>query len=146
VRSGGSVRGETTRAPTRRTIMGYGNYSIDAHLAITAARAKKSQAEVFTESKCHPSMNPFGVRARESRDSEAHPESVGVVFALDVSGSMGEIPVQLATKTLPTFMESVVTVLPSPQILFIAFGNAYADQSPLQVGQFESEAGLIDQW
>jgi hypothetical protein len=43
-------------------------------------------------------------------------------------------------------MESVLTVLPDPQVLFIAFGNAWADRSPLQVGQFESEAALIDRW
>jgi hypothetical protein len=91
-------------------------------------------------------MNPRGVRFRECRDSAGHPDSIGIVFALDVSGSMGEIPHQLATKTLPTFMAAVRSILPSPQILFMAFGNAYSDQSPLQVGQFESEAPLIDRW
>jgi hypothetical protein len=37
-------------------------------------------------------------------------------------------------------------VLPDPQVLFMAFGNAWADRSPLQVGQFESEASLMDRW
>jgi hypothetical protein len=69
-----------------------------------------------------------------------------VVFALDVSGSMGEIPQRLATETMPLFMQSVLTVLPDPQVLFIAFGNSWTDRSPLQVGQFESEAALIDRW
>jgi hypothetical protein len=59
---------------------------------------------------------------------------------------MGEIPHQLATRTLPTFMQAVTALLPDPQVLFVAFGNAYADRSPLQVGQFESEAHLIDRW
>jgi hypothetical protein len=126
--------------------MGYGSYSAEAHRVLAAVNAARSQAEVFAESACHPSLNPYGVRYRESRDSAAHSNSVGIVFALDVSGSMGEIPVQLAQKTLPTFMESVTQVLPSAQVMFIAFGNAYADRSPLQVGQFESEAKLIDKW
>lgn len=126
--------------------MGYGEYSIEAHRALTESRAKLAPGAVFQQNSCHPSLNPRGVRFRESRDSAKHPDSVGIVFALDVSGSMGEIPKQLATKTLPTFMESVLGVLPDPQILFIAFGNAYADKSPLQVGQFESEARLIDKW
>jgi len=126
--------------------MGHGEYDLQAHQAATRARAALPSAQVFESNGCHPEMRPFGVTVRESRDSEAHPDSVGVVFALDVSGSMGEIPQALATETMPLFMESVLTVLPDPQVLFIAFGNAWADRSPLQVGQFESEAALIDRW
>ncbi|MBP6833012.1 MAG: VWA domain-containing protein, partial [Deltaproteobacteria bacterium] len=126
--------------------MGHGEYDLQAHQAATLARAALPSAQVFESNGCHPEMRPFGVTVRESRDSEAHPDSVGVVFALDVSGSMGEIPQGLATETMPLFMESVLTVLPDPQVLFIAFGNAWADRSPLQVGQFESEAALIDRW
>ncbi|MCZ7677870.1 MAG: hypothetical protein M5U28_03445 [Sandaracinaceae bacterium] len=126
--------------------MGYGSYDLDAHIAATRQRAARAPTEVFSQGSCHPAMQPHGVRYRESRDSEVHPSSVGIVFALDVSGSMGQIPRQLATETLPSFMKAVLTVLPDPQVLFLAFGNAYADRSPLQVGQFESEAALIDKW
>ena len=126
--------------------MGYGNYDLQAHIAATKARATRSADEIFTQNDCHPSMNPRGVKAREARDSDTHPDSVGVVFALDVSGSMGAIPQQLATKTMPTFMQAAMAVVPDPQVLFIAFGNVWADRSPLQVGQFESEAALIDKW
>jgi hypothetical protein len=126
--------------------MGYGNYSLAAHAALIDSRATRPSAAVFTRNDCDPAMNPRGVRHREARDSAAHPGSVAIVFALDVSGSMGEIPRELATRTLPTFMKSVLTALRDPQVLFMAFGNAYADRSPLQVGQFESEAALIDRW
>lgn len=126
--------------------MGYGNYSLEAHQAMTQARAALPQEAVFSGKSCDPAMNPHGVGFRQARDSAEHPNSVGIVFALDVSGSMGEIPHQLATRTLPSFMQAVLTVLPDPQVLFVAFGNAYADRSPLQVGQFESEAPLIDKW
>lgn len=126
--------------------MGYGDYDLQAHQAATDARATRGADQIFQQNDCHPSMNPYGVKFRESRDSAKHPNSVGIVFALDVSGSMGEIPKQLATRTLPTFMASALEVLPDAQVLFLAFGNAYADRSPLQVGQFESEAALIDKW
>lgn len=126
--------------------MGFGDYSLEAHREIVSGRAAMPDGSQFSRNDCDPSMNPRGVRFRESRDSAQHPDSVSIVFALDVSGSMGEIPRQLATRTLPTFMESVLTALPHPQILFMALGNAYADHSPLQVGQFESEARLMDRW
>ena len=126
--------------------MGYGNYSAQAHVALTKARKGKSADQVFTSTTCPPELDPLGVVARESRDSTAHPESVAVVFALDVSGSMGTIPHGLATRTLPTFMGEVRRFLPDVQLCFMAVGNAWADSSPLQVGQFESEAGAMDRW
>lgn len=126
--------------------MGYGDYSYEAHVAVTQSRATSSASEVFRSSACHPTLDPLGVKVREARDSKAHPDSVGVIFALDVSGSMGAVPVGLATKTLPGFMNEVRRYLPDIQLCFMALGNAFTDRSPLQVGQFESEAGLMDQW
>lgn len=126
--------------------MGGGRYDYDEHEAITAARAGRDKDAIFKQGACHPDLDPRGVKARESRDSEAHPDSLAIVFALDVSGSMGEIPLQLATRTMPSFMKGVLTVVPDPQVMFIAVGCAYGDRSPLQVGQFESESALIDKW
>lgn len=130
----------------RQGTMGYGDYSHEAHQAMTTARAALPMEQVFSGRVCDPRMNPLGVKLRESRDSADHPESVAIVFALDVSGSMGAIPHGLATATMPRFMQSVLEATPHPQVMFMAFGNAWADGSPLQVGQFESEAALIDQW
>lgn len=36
--------------------------------------------------------------------------------------------------------------IPDPQILFMAVGDAISDNAPLQVGQFESTAELMDKW
>ncbi len=127
--------------------MGYGNYSHEAHRAITDQRTGLAREQIFKQTRCHPLMDPHGVRARESRDSPAHPRSVGIVFALDVTGSMGEIPDRLARKELPTFMTTVLDLgIADPQILFMAVGDAYSDVAPLQVGQFESAAAEMDQW
>jgi hypothetical protein len=125
--------------------MGYGHYSYEAHARATDARAARAAPELFLQRSCHPSMSPLQA-VRESRDSAAHPNSVGVIFALDVSGSMGEVPRTLATETLPGFMRCVTGFLPDAQLLFAAVGNAYADASPLQIGQFESEDAKIDAW
>jgi hypothetical protein len=127
--------------------MGYGNYSSAAHAALTASRAHKSGLEVFAQRNCHPLMNPKGLKVRECRDSADHPDSLGIAFALDVTGSMGDIPHLLATKELPTFMKLLTACgVTHPQIMFMAIGDANSDQAPLQVGQFESTAELMDQW
>ena len=126
--------------------MGYGNYSAQAHQAIVSERTREAPEDIFIRNDCDPAMNPLGVRYRESRDSADSPESVGIVFVLDVSSSMGDIPHALASRTLPSFMTCVLTVLPDPQVLFMAVGNASTDHSSLQVGQFESTAELMDRW
>lgn len=127
--------------------MGYGAYSYDAHQALTATRSAQPTERIFAQRQCHPLMNPRGVRARESRDSVDHPESLAIAFALDVTGSMGAIPEALARKELPELVRHLQAVgVRDPQVLFMAVGDAAGDRAPLQVGQFESSAALMDQW
>jgi hypothetical protein len=127
--------------------MGYGNYSQAAHEALLSGRANIPAEQVFRQTQCHPLMNPKGVKLRESRDSPDNPESQGIVFALDVSGSMGQIPKLMATQQLPNFMKVLLGCqIRDPQVLFMAIGNATSDAAPLQIGQFESTADLMDQW
>jgi hypothetical protein len=127
--------------------MGHGNYSHAAHAAILADRSTKAANEVFAQRGCHGLMNPHGLKMRESRDSAEHPDSLGIVFALDVTGSMGDIPRMLAQRDLPNFMKTLQACrIADPQIMFMAIGDATSDKAPLQVGQFESTAELMDQW
>lgn len=127
--------------------MGFGNYSYEAHQQLTSARSGMAASEVFAQSDVNPKMNPKGVKFRESRDSADHPDSLPICFALDISGSMGDIPDLLARKELPSFMKTLMECgIAHPQILFMAFADARIDITPLQVGQFESTAELIDKW
>ncbi len=127
--------------------MGYGNYSYAAHAALTAGRAHQAGAEVFKQRQCHALMNPKGLKVRECRDSADHPNSLGIVFALDVTGSMGAIPELLAKQELPNLMKLLTACgVSDPQPMFMAIGDANSDVAALQVGQFESTAELMDQW
>lgn len=127
--------------------MGYGSYSYEAHQAITTARSVLPAQQVFTQRAIHPLMDPLGVKFRESRDSAEHPNTTSIVFALDVSGSMGNIPEQIARKEMPTFMKALLDAgVTDPQVLFMALQDCAGGVSPLQVGQFETTAELMDQW
>jgi len=127
--------------------MGFGNYSHEAHAALTRKRANAPRQSVFKQKQCHALMNPKDVRARECRDSPEHPNSLGIVFALDVTGSMGSVPDLLARKKLPDFMRTLTECgVADPQVLFMAVGDATSDRAPLQVGQFETTGELMDQW
>jgi hypothetical protein len=87
----------------------------------------------------HPKMNPYGVRVRESRDSDAHPRSQAVAVLFDVTGSMQGVP-RVLQAHLPKLMGLLIRkgYLDHPQILIGAIGDATCDAAPLQVGQFES--------
>lgn len=127
--------------------MGYGNYSYEAHEDLVQSRVHQSREEVFQQRRVHPLMSPLGVGFRESRDSAEHPQSLPIVFALDVTGSMGQIPEMLARSQLPGFMKSLIEAgVRDPQVLFMFVGDAAHDHGPLQVGQFESTAQDMDRW
>jgi hypothetical protein len=87
----------------------------------------------------HQKLNPFGVPVRESRDSEAHPNSHAVAVLFDVTGSMQGVP-RILQANLPKLMGLLLRkgYLDDPQILVGAIGDATCDTAPLQVGQFES--------
>jgi len=70
----------------------------------------------------------LGVKMRESRDSDAHPESHAVAVLFDVTGSMAGVP-RIMQKELCKLMGLLMVG---------AIGDATCDGSPLQVGQFES--------
>lgn len=127
--------------------MGYGNYSYETHENLVRSRTHKTRAEVFQQSSVHPLMNPLGVAMRESRDGADHPNSLPIIFALDVTGSMGTIPEMLARRELPQFMLNLQSAgVTDPQVLFMFMGDAAHDDGPLQVGQFESTAEDMDRW
>ena len=129
--------------------MGWGHYSVDDRAARAASVGydTKSAREIFTQRAINNAMDPHGVRLRESRDSDEHPNSVAIILALDVTGSMGSIPHHLVKEGLPKIMGRIIqSGTPDPQLLFLAVGDHECDSSPLQVGQFESSDELLDKW
>lgn len=127
--------------------MGGGTYSISSRADRTEMFSKRSMTENFRERTMNLAMNPSGITLRESRDSEEHPESLGIVLALDVTGSMGSIPQYMVGKGLPHFMDKIIKGgVKDPQVLFTAIGDHECDSAPLQVGQFESSDDLLDHW
>lgn len=108
--------------------------------------------QVFTQRNLDPEMDPKKVKngVRESRDSDAHPDSNAIIVGLDETGSMGHIPERIARGALGKLMNILLDrgVIPHPQILFSGIGDGQLngrEDASLQVGQFES--GLeMDHW
>lgn len=129
--------------------MGYGGYSVQA--SVTRAHDMgyhtKSTAEVFKSRSINSAMNPYGLKVRESRDSDEHPNSLPIIISLDVTGSMGSIPHFLVKEGLPSMMADIMdSGVKDPQVLFLGIGDHQCDDAPIQVGQFESSDELMDKW
>lgn len=136
--------------------MGSGYWSTDVYAAAAGYRAR-SGASAFEYSdsmrassrrswKAHPDLDPWLVTARESRDSDDHPDSLAIAVLFDVTGSMGQVPRTLQTR-LPELHGLLLRkgYARHPQILFGGIGDATCDRVPLQVGQFESDNRMDDQ-
>jgi hypothetical protein len=140
--------------------MGSGSYSInsltgDYDSSIRANKAalrgidysKASRSEIFKSRSMNNAMSPYDVDIRESRDSEEHPNSLAIIIALDVTGSMGTIPHYLIKNGLPDIMGNLIQRgIKDPQVMFLAIGDHECDNAPLQVSQFESSDELLDHW
>jgi hypothetical protein len=122
--------------------MGSGRWSADVYETAERLRGGKS-AFAYSDSGArtvHPSLDPFDVGRRESRDSDEHPNSLAIAVLFDVTGSMGSVPRTLQTK-LPRLLGLLKEggYAADPQLMFGAIGDATCDRAPLQVGQFESD-------
>ena len=98
------------------------------------------------EAKAHDTLSPYGIKVREARDSEAHPNSVAIGVIFDVTGSMATVPRVLQEK-LTKLMQLLLNkkYCEDPQILVGAVGDYHSDKVPLQMGQFESGIEIDEQ-
>lgn len=129
--------------------MGGGSYSVDKSVSRSRSMGyhRKSTNEIFTKKSIDNLMNPKDVKIRESRDSDEHPNSLAIIMALDVTGSMGYIPHYLIKNGLTNIMGNIIERgEKDPQVLFMGIGDHLCDDAPLQVAQFESSDELLDKW
>ena len=127
--------------------MGGGSYSYSTSVA-RASNVYQSmdRNEVFTSTSLNPQMD-IKNKIRECVDSEEHPNAFPIIIGLDVTGSMGRIPYELITNSLPQIMKKIMDEgVKDPQVCFLGIGDSRCDNAPLQVGQFESSDELMEKW
>lgn len=103
----------------------------------------KSTQEVYRNVCMDPSLKITGDTKRECRDTAEHPETVPVILALDVTGSMGMAAREVASalnKIMMDLYESVKDV----EFMIMAIGDFAHDVAPVQVSQFESDIRIAE--
>ena len=126
--------------------MGGGSYSFSASTARTNSYVSKSREEIFTKKTITNLMDPKNT-LRECCDSEEHPNTIPIIVALDVTGSMGNVPEGFVRDEMSKMMSGFYEAgLRDNQVLFLGIGDHECDSAPLQVGQFEADDQLLDKW
>lgn len=126
--------------------MGCGSYSYSSALTRSAVNKTKNREQVFKSRQLFPEMDIKG-KIRECCETAEHPNTLPIIIALDVTGSMGYIPEILIKEQLPEIVKSIKEAgIEHPEICFCAVGDDIYDSAPIQVGQFESSDELIEKW
>lgn len=103
-----------------------------------------SNQDMFTSRRINELLKPYNVM-RECRDSEEHPNTLPIVLALDVTGSLGQAAVEIAKK-LNVIMTKLYDDNNSDiEFMIMGIGDLYCDNAPIQISQFESDIRIAEQ-
>ena len=106
-------------------------------------RTTMSNQEMFKSRKLDDALNPYNV-IRECVDSEEHPNTIPVILALDVTGSMGDAAVEVA-KRLNAIITKLYDEVKDIEFMIMGIGDLAYDDSPIQASQFESDIRIAEQ-
>ena len=119
------------------------NSSLGREYDTTTLRASvKSVQEAYKQTRLHPSLNPRGV-IRECVNNEEHPNTIPVILALDVTGSMGNACKEVA-EALGVIMVDLYKKFKDIEICIMGIGDLAYDDAPIQISQFESDIRIAE--
>ena len=114
--------------------------TVNAHGGLDAALTDR---QLFQQKGLHSSLNPANV-IRECCDTPEHPESLPVILALDVTGSMGSAAAEVARK-LNEVMTLLYEQVKDVEFMVMGIGDLAYDHAPIQISQFESDIRIAEQ-
>lgn len=121
----------------------YSSRLTDWGFASVDCLASSSVGQVYKSRGLDPMLDPHGV-IRECCDSEEHPNTIPVILALDVTGSMGSACTMCAAK-LDEIMTKLYSEVQDVQFMMMGIGDLAYDRAPIQATQFESDIRILDQ-
>lgn len=126
------------------TTTAYNNY-VSTTRGMSADSITTSSVNQFYNARCiDPALDPKGVKIRECRDSEEHPNTIPIILALDVTGSMGSACAAVA-RQLDKIITGLYEDVKDVEFMVMGIGDFAYDDAPLQVSQFESDVRICDQ-
>lgn len=99
--------------------------------------------DLYKARKLDEALDPKGV-VRECVDSDEHPNTIPVILALDVTGSMGSA-LEEVSKKLNAIMTETYKKVKDVEFLVMGIGDLAYDDAPIQASQFESDIRIVEQ-
>ena len=131
--------------------MGGGSYSSHDFVSYSRSMSKSvdtktmrvTSGQTWSSYSMKETMNPKN-KIRECINTDEHPNTVPVILALDVTGSMGSACQETAA-ALGAMMDKLYKKFKDIEIMVMGVGDFECDYSPLQVSQFESDVRVAKQ-
>lgn len=128
--------------------MGYGRYSVREFEEYTRSVGKvysestgRVSNQVFKSTRLNKALDPKNV-IRECVNDKNHPNTVPIILALDVTGSMG-CACQETAEALGVIMKNLLEFYKDTaydlEFCMMGIGDLDFDDAPVQMGQFESD-------
>lgn len=129
--------------------MGSGSFSSSSFAAYSTSLGRsydtttgRVTGQTYTARRIDEKMKPYNVM-RECCNTEEHPNTIPVILALDVTGSMGSACTETA-ETLGTIMSDLYEKFKDIQIMVMGIGDLVYDKAPIQISQFESDVRIAE--
>lgn len=136
--------------------MGSGSWNIDSYASYSSATKRatldslgrltgsgvSSNQDIYKQKQIHGDLFPKNIM-RECCDTEEHPNTIPVILALDVTGSMGSAAVEVA-KSLNVIMTKLYDEITDVEFCIMGIGDLYCDHAPIQMSQFESDVRIAE--
>lgn len=123
----------------------FNTYSLSKGFNVSASTGRAtidSLQDNFKEIRINEELNPLNI-IRECKDTDEHPETIPVILALDVTGSMGSAATETAS-ALGVIMTKLLSKVKDVEFAVMGIGDLAYDTSPIQMSQFESDVRIAE--
>lgn len=131
--------------------MGHGSFTTTSYAAYNTSMGKSydfdsgriTAGQVFKASRIDESLNPKKFKIRECANTDEHPNTVPVILALDVTGSMGSACKETA-EALGVIITNLYKKFNDIEFCVMGIGDLAYDNAPIQMSQFESDVRIAE--
>lgn len=129
--------------------MGSGSFTHASYSAYNTSRGRtlsslgRVEGQSFDATRLDKSLDPRNFTIRECVNSEEHPNTIPVILALDVTGSMGPSCKETA-ETLGIIMTNLLKKYKDIEFCIMGIGDLAYDTAPIQMSQFESDVRIAE--
>ena len=124
------------------TTTAYASYSTSCGKAYSTTTGRVT-GQVFTKHEIDKLLDPKRFSIRECVNSDEHPNTVPVILALDVTGSMGESCKECA-ESLGVIVTNLYKKYKDIEFCVMGIGDLAYDEAPIQMSQFESDVRIAE--